>query len=190
MTKMVFFVFGDYTHNQRMQSNTQNTGKILAVFIELCKLIPAYLTSKIATSLRNENPDIDFKVRTFSLWCQVVSMLYCHVAHCLSLNDVCDSLYFHRAELNSLRNATEPYRTTLSRVNRTREIYSTSVLNFANCSSERIRSLSCSGPLFPSLFTLFPLSLYALTHVVAVLSEIHVNSAARFTHFVLMQIQS
>lgn len=48
-------------------------------------------------------------------------MLYCHVAHCLSLNDVCDSLGFHRAEHNSLRNATAPHRNTLSNANRTRD---------------------------------------------------------------------
>ena len=121
MTKMVFCSYADYTHNRRMKKNKQNTGRIISVFVELCKHIPAYLTSKAATELRNANPGIKLNARTFSLWSHVVGMLYCHMAHCLSLNDVCDSLSFHRAELNTLRNATAPCRNTLSHANRTRD---------------------------------------------------------------------
>lgn len=104
-----------------MKNNKQNTEGIVAVFVELCKHIPAFLTSKVATELRKSVPGIKLNVRSFSLWSQVVSMLYCHVAHCLSLNDVCDSLGFHRAELNALRNATAPYRSTLSNANKARD---------------------------------------------------------------------
>ncbi|MBQ4636675.1 MAG: DUF4372 domain-containing protein [Akkermansia sp.] len=81
----------------------------------------AYLTSKIATELRNNEPGVKLCARIFSLWGQVVSMVYCHLAHCMSLNDVCNSLVFHRAELNSLRNATVLHRSTLSNANRTRD---------------------------------------------------------------------
>ena len=121
MTKMVFCSYADYTHNRRMKNNKQNTKQILSVFVELSKHIPPYLTSKVATELRRSEPDIKLNARTFSLWSQTASMLYCQLAHCLSLNDVCDSLNFHRAELNSLRNATAPCRNTLSHANRTRD---------------------------------------------------------------------
>ena len=43
MTYMVFCGYADYTHNRRMKNNTQNTKGTIAVFVELCKLIPAYL---------------------------------------------------------------------------------------------------------------------------------------------------
>lgn len=117
---MVFCSYADYTHNRRM-NNKQNTGGILSVFVEFCKHIPPYLTSKVATELKKSEPDIKLNARTFTLWSHTASMLYCHLAHCLSLNDVCDSLSFHRAELNSLRNATAPCRNTLSHANRTRD---------------------------------------------------------------------
>lgn len=103
MTEKVFCSYTDYTHNRRMKTNQQNTGGSIAVFIEFCKHIPVFLTSKVATELKKDNPDIKLNVKTFSLWSQVVSMLYCHQGHCLSLNDVCDSLGFHRTELNSLQ---------------------------------------------------------------------------------------
>lgn len=118
---MVFCSYADYTHNRRMKNNKQNTKRILSVFTELCKHIPPYLTSKVATELKKSEPDFKLNARTFTLWSHTASMLYCHLAHCLSLNDVCDSLKFHRAELNSLRNATAPCRNTLSHANRTRD---------------------------------------------------------------------
>ena len=121
MTKMVFCSYADYTHNRRVKKNKQNTERTLAVFIEFCKYIPIFLTSKVATALKKENPGIKLNARTFSLWSHVVSMLYCHEAHCLSLNDVSDSLGYHRAELNGLRNVTAPRRNTLSHANRTRD---------------------------------------------------------------------
>lgn len=60
------------------------------------------------------------QTRTFSLWSQLVAMIYSHLAHCLSLNDVCDSLSLHAAALNSIRNATAPKRNTLAHANKTR----------------------------------------------------------------------
>lgn len=104
-----------------MKIKTQNTAGTLSIFAELCKLIPAYLTAKVANEVRKENPKANLNTRKFSLWSQTVSMLYCHFAHCLSLNDICDSLGFHIGQLNGIRNANAPRRNTLSRANRTRD---------------------------------------------------------------------
>lgn len=56
MTKIVFCCYADYTHNRRMKNNKQNTEGAIAQFIEFCKLIPAFLPSKIATVLKKDNP--------------------------------------------------------------------------------------------------------------------------------------
>ena len=49
-------------------------------------------------------------------------MIYCHMAHCISLNDICDGLQNFKGNLNDIRNATAPHRNTLSHANRTRDI--------------------------------------------------------------------
>ena len=59
--------------------------------------------------------------RAFSVWSHVVSMVYCHMSHCISLNDICDGLQNFRGNLNAIRNATAPHRNTLSHANRTRD---------------------------------------------------------------------
>ncbi|MGN0820936.1 MAG: DUF4372 domain-containing protein [Akkermansia sp.] len=46
--------------------------------------------------------------RSFSVWSHVVSMVYCHMSHCISLNDICDGLQNFRGNLNAIRNATAP----------------------------------------------------------------------------------
>ena len=44
------------------------------------------------------------------------------MAHCISLNDICDGLQNFKGNLNDIRNATAPHRNTLSHANRTRDI--------------------------------------------------------------------
>lgn len=65
---------------------------------------------------------IKIAARAFSIWSHIVSMIYCHMAHCISLNDICDGLQNFKGNLNDIRNATTPHRNTLSHANRTRDI--------------------------------------------------------------------
>jgi hypothetical protein len=77
--------------------------------------IPAYLVTKIAKKY-----GIDKQSRTFSPWSHVVSMLFAHLTHALSLNDVCDTLRHHAGALFTLRTATPPSRNGLSHANKIR----------------------------------------------------------------------
>jgi len=56
--------------------------------------IPAYLVPKLS-----RKHAIDKKSRTFSPWSHVVSMIFAHVSHAMSLNDVCDTLRHHAGAL-------------------------------------------------------------------------------------------
>jgi hypothetical protein len=47
-------------------------------------------------------------------------MLFAHLSHALSLNDVCDALRLHSGALSTLRGATPPSRNGLSHANKTR----------------------------------------------------------------------
>ena len=88
----------------------------LAVFSQVCKLIPSHLVSKLARLYGN-----DLKARTFSPWSHVVSLIFAQMTRALSLNDVCDALRNHSAKLASIRGAVAPPRNTLSHANRTRD---------------------------------------------------------------------
>ena len=85
------------------------------VLTQLCKLIPSHLTSKLARKHGNEK-----KARTFTAWSHVVSLLYTHLTHALSLNDVCDSMRHHASKLGALRGAVAPTRNTFSHANKVR----------------------------------------------------------------------
>lgn len=85
------------------------------IFKQIVEMIPAYLVSKLA-----RKHDVERRCRTFSAWSHVVSMLYAHHSHALSLNDVADTLRFHQGSLSTLRNATPPSRNGLSHANRVR----------------------------------------------------------------------
>jgi len=51
----------------------------------------------------------------------VLSLLYGHAAHALSLNDICDALAVHEPAFLRVRGATPPARNTFSNANRTRD---------------------------------------------------------------------
>lgn len=78
-------------------------------------IIPSYIVPKLA----NQH-GVDDHCRTFSPWSHVVSMLFAHLSHALSLNDICDTLRFHQGALSTLRNATAPSRNGLSHANKVR----------------------------------------------------------------------
>ena len=85
------------------------------IFKQIVGIIPAYLVPKLA-----RKHDVDKRCRTFSAWSHVVSMIFAHHSHALSLNDVADTLRFHEGALSTLRNATPPSRNGLSHANRVR----------------------------------------------------------------------
>ena len=85
------------------------------IFKQIMELIPAYLVSKLA-----RKHGVDKHCRTFSEWSHVVAMIFAHHSHALSLNDVSDTLRFHKGALSTLRNATPPSRNGLSHANRVR----------------------------------------------------------------------
>ena len=78
--------------------------------------IPSYVVSKLA-----RRHGVLEKSRTFSPWSHVVSMIFAHLSHALSLNDICDTLRFHAGALSTLRNATPPSRNGLSHANKVRD---------------------------------------------------------------------
>ncbi|MBQ8036349.1 MAG: IS4 family transposase, partial [Proteobacteria bacterium] len=98
----------------------QNTTERLTVLGQFCKLIPKYCLANVCAELNKEG--IQIAARAFSIWSHIVSMIYCHMAHCISLNDICDGLQNFKGNLNDIRNATAPHRNTLSHANRTRDI--------------------------------------------------------------------
>ena len=117
---MVFWNCPITTHNRGVKNNHQNTTERLTVLGQFCKLIPKYCLANVCSELNKEG--IKIAARAFSVWSHIVSMIYCHMAHCISLNDICDGLQNFKGNLNNIRNATAPHRNTLSHANRTRDI--------------------------------------------------------------------
>lgn len=67
---------------------------------QLCKLIPAQLTEKLA-----RKHGADSKARSFTAWSHVVSLIFAQLTHAIGLNDVCDSMRHHAAKLLAGRGA-------------------------------------------------------------------------------------
>jgi len=79
---------------------------------QICNFIPDFLVARLA-----RETGVDKKVRTFSAWSHVVSLLFAQLTHSIGLNDVCDALGLHSGPLSSLRGATPPSRNNLSNCN-------------------------------------------------------------------------
>src|SRR6266404_1871693 len=82
---------------------------------QICNFIPAFLVPRLA-----QETGVEKKVRTFSAWSHVLSLLYAQLTHSIGLNDVCDALSLHSGPLSSLRGATPPSRNNLSNCNKVR----------------------------------------------------------------------
>jgi hypothetical protein len=82
---------------------------------QICNFIPDFLVPKLA-----RETGVEKKVRTFSAWSHVVSLLYAQLSHSIGLNDVCDALGLNSGPLSSLRGATPPSRNNLSNCNKVR----------------------------------------------------------------------
>jgi hypothetical protein len=89
------------------------TAASFPLFRQLCNFIPNHLVPGLARKHASSD-------RTYSAWSHVVSLLYLHFTHALSLNDVCDGLKIHRGPLSAVRGATPPSKNAFSHANRTR----------------------------------------------------------------------
>ena len=90
-----------------LQKNT------MTVLAQIASFIPDRIVENLACKHK-------IQTRSFSADSHVVAMLYAHLAHSLSLNDVCDSLHNHAGALSQIRNCTPPSRNGLSHANMTR----------------------------------------------------------------------
>jgi hypothetical protein len=100
-----------------MKNHKQNvpTGSKLNLLRQICNLIPEFLVFSLA-----RETGVDKKVRTFSPWSHLVSLLFAQLSHSIGLNDVCDALGLHSGPLSSIRGATAPTRNNLSHANKVR----------------------------------------------------------------------
>jgi hypothetical protein len=97
-----------------MKKKNKPAASKLTILRQVCQLIPAHLTVKIAREHRIDS-------RSFSPWSHVVSMLYAQLCRAASLNDVCDGLNIHQEALREIRGAGLPSRNGLSHANRERD---------------------------------------------------------------------
>lgn len=100
----------------RKRQTRKPTRTNLSVLAQVCNLIPAFLTSKLARDF-----GVDKKARTFSPWSHLVALLYAQLTHAMSLIDICDALRHHAPKLARVRGATPPSKNTLSHANRGRD---------------------------------------------------------------------
>ena len=100
----------------RKRQTRKPTRTNLSVLAQVCNLIPAFLTAKLAREF-----GVDKKARTFSPWSHLVALLYAQLTHAMSLIDVCDALRHHAPKLARVRGATPPSKNTLSHANRGRD---------------------------------------------------------------------
>ena len=79
--------------------------------------ITSWIPDRIIENLARKHR---IQTRSFSATSHVISMVYVHLAHALSLNDICDSLSNHADTLKQIRGCTPPSRNGLSHANKTR----------------------------------------------------------------------
>ena len=85
----------------------------MSVLAQISSWIPDRIIENLAVKHR-------IQTRSFSATSHVIAMLYAHLAHALSLNDICDSLSNHAGTLAQIRNCAPPSRNGLSHANKTR----------------------------------------------------------------------
>ena len=89
------------------------TRHAMSVLAQITSWIPDRIIENLARKHR-------IQTRSFSATSHVISMVYVHLAHALSLNDICDSLSNHADTLKQIRGCTPPSRNGLSHANKTR----------------------------------------------------------------------
>ena len=73
----------------------------VSVLAQIASWIPDRIIDNLAKKYK-------IQTRAFSATSHVMAMLYAHLAHSLSLNDICDSLHNHAGPLAQIRNCTPP----------------------------------------------------------------------------------
>ena len=101
---------------KKNKNKNQPARSKFSILRQICNLIPNHLVPKVA-----RETGVDKKARTFSVWSHFTAILYSQLTHCISLNDVCDSLRLHSGFLSSIRGATPPSRNNLSHANKVRD---------------------------------------------------------------------
>lgn len=99
----------------KKKNNTVPAPSKLNLLRQICNFIPQFLVPKLS-----RETGVEEKVRTFSAWSHVVSLLYAQLTHSIGLNDVCDALSLHSGPLSSLRGASAPSGNNLSNSNKVR----------------------------------------------------------------------
>ena len=89
------------------------TKHTMSVLAQITSWIPDRIIENLARKHR-------IQTRSFSATSHVISMVYAHLPHALSLNDICDSLSNHAGTLRQIRGCTPPSRNGLSHANKTR----------------------------------------------------------------------
>ena len=89
------------------------TRHTMSVLAQITSWIPDRIIETLAKKHR-------IQTRSFSATSHVIFMVYAHLGHALSLNDICDSLSNHAGTLEQLRNCTPPSRNGLPHANKTR----------------------------------------------------------------------
>ena len=84
------------------------------VFRQVCNLIPGHSIPVLAREHKLDT-------RGFSETSHVMALIYGHISHASSLNEICDGLSVHEAEFSRIRDVTAPKRNTFSNANRTRD---------------------------------------------------------------------
>jgi hypothetical protein len=79
--------------------------------------ISSWIPDRIADNLAKK---YGIQTRSFGPFSHATAMMYAHLAHSLSLNDLCDDLHNHAGTLEQIRGCTPPSRNGLSYANRTR----------------------------------------------------------------------
>ena len=69
----------------------------VSVLAQIASWIPDRIVDNLAHKYK-------IQTRAFSATSHVMAMLYAHLAHSLSLNDICDSLHNHAGTLAQIRN--------------------------------------------------------------------------------------
>ncbi|MCX6345229.1 MAG: IS4 family transposase [Armatimonadetes bacterium] len=87
----------------------------LTVLAQIFKLIPGNLISKLANKY-----GVTKKSRSFTPTSHIATLIFAHLSHAISLNDVCDSLKNHSGALSCVRGSVAPSKNALSHANRER----------------------------------------------------------------------
>lgn len=80
--------------------------------------IVKHIPKKLIEKLKNQHK---IQTRSFSATSHVIAMIFAQLSHALSLNDICDSLRFHKGYLSQIRDCVPPSRNGLAHANATRD---------------------------------------------------------------------